>query len=154
MIRAVLRKHCARWGSARSHSRRCKLTNVLERQIVAGEERLDLLERQDALERKRAGIDKDSFATGKDGQRLIAGSDLTTRTGIVAFLKSAGVNDEAVERRIANEFADSDGNVKYGSSPGHQKYGKSNPVKVAAESDANTLNSALRQLEADANRVS
>ncbi|MBT2337358.1 hypothetical protein J7E49_26090 [Variovorax paradoxus] len=44
-------------------------------------------------------------------------------TGIAAFLKSAGVNDDATARRIAREFADEKGNVQFFNNPGQKKYG-------------------------------
>lgn len=98
-------------------------TRVLEAQITAEEKRLDLMERQDALERKRRGVDKSGFAADKDGNRIVAGGDLNTRTGILAFLKSMGVDDEATAKRITNEFADARGDVSYQGSAGQNKYG-------------------------------
>ena len=105
--------------AASDHTR----TDALERQIAAQEKQLDLIERQDALERKRAGVDKDGFATAKDGQRLVMGNDLGTRTGIAAFLKAAGVDDDAKAREIANEFADSNGDIPYINNGAQIKYG-------------------------------
>lgn len=60
------------------------------------------------------------------GNRLGAGTDLGSRTGIVNFLKNAGVNDEAAARRIANEFANTKGEVEYFNNPGQIKYGGRN----------------------------
>ncbi|HSW23107.1 MAG TPA: tape measure protein, partial [Burkholderiaceae bacterium] len=99
-------------------------TQVLEQQIAAEERRLNLLERQAELERRRRGVDKDGFATDKDGNRIAAGGDLNTRTGILNFLRSAGVDDEAVAKRITNDFADPHGNITYMGNPGMKKYGR------------------------------
>lgn len=77
----------------------------------------------DAAERARRGVDEYGFATDKAGKRIVAGSDLATRTGIVNFLKNAGVEDDATARRIANEFADAQGNIPNISNPGQLKYG-------------------------------
>lgn len=75
------------------------------------------------LENKRRAVDKDGFSTGKDGNRIVAGGDLNTRTGIFNFLKSAGVSDDAEARRITSEFSDSQGNIPYMGNPGQMKYG-------------------------------
>lgn len=98
-------------------------TSALERQIQAQEKANQLAERAADLERKRRGVDKEGFSTDKNGNRLVAGSDLGTLTGIASFLKSAGVADEAVARNIAREFADEKGNVIYANTPGQRKYG-------------------------------
>lgn len=98
-------------------------TSALERQIQAQEKANQLAERAADLERKRRGVDKDGFSTDKNGNRLVAGSDLGSLTGIAAFLKSAGVADDAVARNIAREFADEKGNVIYANNPGQRKYG-------------------------------
>lgn len=84
------------------------------------------MERKDALERKRLNVDKDGFSLDKDGKRLTAGGDLTTRTGIKNFLKSAGVTDDAAATRITNEFANSKGEIDYFSNAGQMKYGGAN----------------------------
>lgn len=83
----------------------------------------DAADRAAEAERKRRGVDKDGFATGKNGNTLVAGGDLTTLTGIAAFLKAAGVADDATARKIALEFADAQGNIPYFSNPGQIKYG-------------------------------
>jgi tape measure domain-containing protein len=97
--------------------------SATERLIEAEEKRLALIDRADALERKRIGVDKDGFSTGKDGNRFTAGSDISSLTGIAAFLKNAGVDDDKAARDIAREFADSRGNVQYADNPGQRKYG-------------------------------
>ncbi|MBE0588923.1 MAG: hypothetical protein IH617_12860, partial [Hydrogenophaga sp.] len=74
-------------------------------------------------ERKRLGVDKDGFTLDKSGNRLAMGGDLTTLTGIAAFLKSAGIDDDATARRIATEFSDGKGNIPYFSNPGQKRYG-------------------------------
>lgn len=94
-----------------------------ERLIEAEEKRKALKERDEERERKRLNVDKDGFSTGKDGNRFVAGSDIATLTGIAAFLKNAGVDDDKMARNIAREFADSQGNVQYMDNPGQKKYG-------------------------------
>jgi len=82
-------------------------------------------------EQKRLKVDADGFSTGKDGQRLVAGSDLATRTGVLNFLKQAGVDDENA-RRITEEFADAQGNITFFDNPGQLKYGNRGDTISAA----------------------
>ena len=105
-------------------------TNALQRQNDTLENTLrlrrremDLRQEEIDLENRRRGVDREGFSTDKDGKRIVAGGDLTTLTGITAFLKSAGVADEAKARAIAREFADSQGNITYMDNPGQKKYG-------------------------------
>jgi len=101
-----------------------KLTaDYTERQIALLEREAALMERMDTIERKRQGIDKNGFSTDKSGNTVVAGGDLTTLTGIAAFLKSAGVADDKAARDIAREFADAKGDIPYFSNPGQMKYG-------------------------------
>jgi len=79
------------------------IVNALEKRVAAQERLNAVNERADALERKRLGVDKEGFATDKNGPRIVAGGDLTSLTGIAAFLKSAGVEDDATAKRIALE---------------------------------------------------
>jgi len=67
--------------------------------------------------------DSQGFAADERGNRIVAGGDLTTLTGIAAFLKAAGVDDDAVARSIAREFANAQGEVQYFNNPGQKKYG-------------------------------
>lgn len=99
------------------------IVNALEKRVAAQERLNAVNERADALERKRLGVDKEGFATDKNGQRIVAGGDLTSLTGIAAFLKSAGVEDDETARRIARQFADSKGNVTSTPSQGQLQYG-------------------------------
>lgn len=114
--------------------------SVLERQNAAQEKLNAAVEKAAELERKRLGVDEAGFAADKNGQRIVSGSDLGTRTGIVAFLKSLGVEDDAKARSIANEFADARGEVSETTpSAGQLKYGgkgstKSDALRRAAES--------------------
>lgn len=94
-----------------------------EKVIAAREKENDLIQRAIDLENKRRGVDAEGFSTDKSGNRIVAGGDLNTLTGIAAFLKSAGVADEAKARDIAREFADSRGDVQYFDNPGQIKYG-------------------------------
>jgi tape measure domain-containing protein len=98
-------------------------TSAIEANITALEKKRALEERIAAEERKRKGVDEQGFAADSKGNRIVAGSDLTTRTGILAFLKSAGVTDDAAAKKITNEFADSNGNIGYLASAGQMKYG-------------------------------
>lgn len=75
------------------------------------------------LENKRRGVDASGFAADPKGNRIVAGGDLNTLTGIAAFLKNAGVQDEEKARAIAREFADPNGNVQYIGNKGQAKYG-------------------------------
>jgi len=127
-------------------------TTALERQNAAIERKNAATEKAAELERKRMGVDKEGFSTDKNGKRVDAGGDLTTRTGILAFLKSAGVTDEAEARRIANEFADQDGNIAYWGNAGMKKYGGStisDSLMRAAEKV--TFSDAVRKPQAPAN---
>lgn len=100
-----------------------RAVTALEKQN-AGIERLNAANEKAAdLERKRMGVDKDGFSTGKDGQRFVAGSEIGTLTGVAAFLKAAGIDDDKVARSIAREFADAQGNIMYMDNPGQKKYG-------------------------------
>lgn len=109
-------------------------------------------EAADAAERKRLNIDKEGFSTDKDGNRIAMGGDLSTLTGIAAFLKAAGVDDEAEARRIAKEFANEKGQIDYINNAGQIKYGgrsstMSQAVLAAAEkytfSDKNNKTSSI-----------
>ncbi len=110
------------WGEA---AEKAAAMEVLAREkvIAVREKENDLIQRTIDLENKRRGVDKEGFSTDKTGGRIVAGGDLNTLTGIAAFLKSAGVADDAKARNIAREFADSRGNVQYFDNPGQMKYG-------------------------------
>jgi TP901 family phage tail tape measure protein len=97
--------------------------SALERQNAEVERLNAALEKSADLERKRLNIDKEGFSTGSDGQRIVAGTDLGTLTGIAAFLKSAGVDDDKVARKLALEFSDGKGNIDYIGNAGQKKYG-------------------------------
>ena len=53
------------------------------------------------------------------------GGDPTNKTGLAAFLKAAGVDDDAAVRQIVADFTDEKGNVPYQGSRGMKKYGGS-----------------------------
>jgi hypothetical protein len=78
-----------------------------------------------AAEDKRLGRDSEGFTANKDGSRLSMGTELGTRTGVMNFLKAAGVDDEEVARKLTAEFTDERGNIPYFSNPGQVKYGGS-----------------------------
>jgi hypothetical protein len=86
-------------------------TSEREKAIAAKEKELELRDREAAI--------------SKQGSASMS-SDIATRTGILNFLKQAGVTDEAVAKRLANEFADQNGNVVYSNNPGQLKYGGRN----------------------------
>lgn len=67
--------------------------------------------------------DSQGFAADERGNTIVAGGNLSTLTGIAAFLKAAGVDDDAAARSIAREFANAQGEVQYFNSPGLRKYG-------------------------------
>jgi tape measure domain-containing protein len=69
--------------------------------------------------------DEQGFSADAKGNRITMGGDLTTLTGIAAFLKAAGVADDKAARDIAREFADAKGDIPYFSNPGQMKYGGS-----------------------------
>ncbi|MES2607025.1 MAG: tape measure protein, partial [Pseudomonadota bacterium] len=98
-------------------------TSALERQNAAIERNNAALEKAIDLENKRQKRDKDGFSTGSDGQKIVAGSDLGTATGIFKFLQEAGVKDEAQAKSITRQFLDTQGNVPYFNNPGQIQYG-------------------------------
>ena len=98
-------------------------SDLTNKQLDLLEKEIALVERREALERKRQGVDKDGFSTNKDGNRTVMGGDLNTLTGIAAFLKTAGVADDATARKIAREFADDKGDIPYLNNPGQRAYG-------------------------------
>lgn len=101
-----------------------KLTaDYTERQVALLEKEIALQERRDALERRRLNIDKQGFSTDKDGNRIAMGGDLTSRTGIASFLRSAGVEDESVIERLVKLATDEKGDVKYFNNPIQKMYG-------------------------------
>lgn len=100
-------------------------TTALDRQSAAIERNNAANEKAIDLENKRLNQDREHFATDKNGQRINAGGDLNTATGILNFLQQAGVKDEARAREITKEFLDSQGNVQYSNNPGQIRYGGS-----------------------------
>ncbi len=106
-----------------------KATAALQRQnaereasISAREKELELKQREVDLENKRRGVDRDGFATDKSGQRIVAGTDLGTLTGIKNYLQQAGLDEEQA-KSVAKEFADKKGDIPYFNNPGQVKYG-------------------------------
>ena len=96
-------------------------TNALQKNNSALQKNIDLTEEQQRnLQRGRTA---DGFGIDKMGNKVVAGSDVGTRTGIVNWLRAAGVDDEGEARRIANEFADKQGNVQFFNNPGQKRYG-------------------------------
>lgn len=112
-------------GSARDEntSAMSRQTSATEQLIAARERELAVAEKALELERKRLQIDKEGFSTDKGGNRIVAGSDLMTATGIKRFLQEAGVVDEEQAIAITREFLDTQGNVPYFDNQGQKKYG-------------------------------
>ena len=114
-IQAIQSGINARNGAAGSIDRETSAisANISERErsIATREKELELQEREVALREKE-----------RQGSATMT-NELGTRTGIVNFLKQLGVTDESVAKRIANEFADTQGNVVYSNNPGQLKYG-------------------------------
>jgi hypothetical protein len=83
---------------------------------------LDRLEKRNAEVKSSLQKDSEGFATNTAGNRVVAGGNLTTLTGISKFLQEAGLDEEQA-KRVAQEFSDGKGNVPYFSNPGQIKYG-------------------------------
>lgn len=97
-------------------------TNAINAQTGALGKLASASEAAAAAERKRLNVDKDGFTLNSSGQRLSGNSDVATRTGIVNFLKSAGLTEEqAIE--VSKDFIDSKGDVPFFNNPGQIKYG-------------------------------
>lgn len=109
-------------GRQSSASTMSQQTSALERLNAEKERENAASEKAIALENKRRGVDAQGFSADANGNRINMGGDLTTRTGILNFLKSAGVTDDADARRITNEFTDNQGNVQFTNNPGQIKY--------------------------------
>lgn len=90
-------------------------------------------------------------STQMSGEMRGAGTDLGTRTGIAAFLKAAGVDDDSIARKIASEFADSKGDIPFFNNPGQKKYGGDGGtlsmalLKAAEQYTFGTANSKAQQ---------
>lgn len=84
---------------------------------------LDRMAERNAEVKSSMKMDGQGFAADESGNRIAMGGDLNTLTGIAAFLKSAGIDDDATARRIAMEFSDGKGNIPYFSNPGQKRYG-------------------------------
>lgn len=95
-----------------------------ERSIATREKELELQEREVALREKE-----------RQGSATMT-NELGTRTGILNYLKQAGVTDEAAAKRIANEFADNNGNIVYSNNGGQLKYGGRNSTLSEAVAKA------------------
>lgn len=93
-------------------------TAAISRGMDAREQEIEQKERKIALDEREAAVANKM----REGSASMS-SDVMTRTGIVNFLKQAGVDNEAIARQIANEFADSQGNIVYSNNPGQLKYG-------------------------------
>ncbi|MEP6587138.1 MAG: tape measure protein [Polaromonas sp.] len=123
-----LRDGTSAWGNNSSAIKgntgaRYENSTAMERQNDAQERLNASVEKADALERKRLNIDKSGFSTDSSGNRLVMGSDVSTLTGIVNFLKSAGVDDPAAAKAMALEFSDGKGDIPFLNNAGQVKYG-------------------------------
>lgn len=99
--------------------------SALEQLNATREREIAIKEKAAELDRRERNVDKEGFSTNKDGQRINAGSDLGTATGVRRFLMEAGVTDQAQATALTREFLDSQGNVQYSNNPGQIKYGGS-----------------------------
>ena len=115
----------------RAQAEAVKATAVSAKQATqASNERANALTREATATRQLTeeeqnllrGRTKDGWAINTQGQKVTAGSDVATLTGIANFLKSAGL-DEATAKRVALEFSDGNGNIPYINNPGQMKYG-------------------------------
>ena len=100
-----------------------RAVSALEKQNAAQERLNAATDKAIELEMKRQKVDKEGFSTDKDNKRIVMGTDVGTLTGIAAFLKAAGVDDDAQARKLALEFADGKGNIPYIENAGQKKYG-------------------------------
>jgi TP901 family phage tail tape measure protein len=101
------------------------LTRGVREATAAIQEHIGWLDRLEARNKAvQSSLQKDSegFATNTAGDRVVAGGNLTTLTGISKFLQDAGL-DEGQAKRVAQEFSDGKGNIPYFSNPGQIKYG-------------------------------
>lgn len=117
------------WGEAAEKAAEREVA-AREKVIAAREKEMQLLQRENqliqegiALENKRRGVDKDGFSADKSGQKIVGGSTLKSATGIMNFLKEAGIDDEAEVKRITNKYLDPDGTVTYANNRGQLEYG-------------------------------
>lgn len=115
-------------GLASNWSRAADAANeylkVIERVNLAGGRNADGSYKSNEDSLGIIGSFSDSIkSTQKSGETRSAGTDLGTLTGIAAFLKAAGVDDDATARKIALEFADAKGDIPYFNNPGQKKYG-------------------------------
>lgn len=109
-------------------------TSALDKNNAALQKNIGLTqEQQQNLQRGRTA---DGYGIDKNGNKVVAGGDLNTRTGIVNFLRASGVDDEKVARDIANQYADKNGQVQFFNNPGMRRYGGdtiSDSLRRAAE---------------------
>lgn len=110
------------WGEAAEKAAEREV-QAREKVIATRKKELDLIQQEIDLENKRRGVDKDGFSTDKTGQKIVGGSTVKSATGIMNFLKEAGVDDEAEVKRITSKYLDPDGTVTYGNNRGQLEYG-------------------------------
>lgn len=118
----------ARAGSDALDETTRKARALSEQMRISVEEATDLLERM-----QRLRTDSSGFSVNTQGQTIAAAGN--TRTSIAQALQGYGVPAEDA-RSIANQFADSKGDIPYFSNPGQKKYGGSTlsqAVQKAAE---------------------
>lgn len=118
-------------------------TTSLEAQTAAQEKQIAAAEKAAEQARRLAKVDKEGFSTDKNNQRIVMGSEVSTRMGMENFLRQAGVKTEEGIRKIVTEFTDALGNVQYFNNPGQIKYGG---MQGATMTQA-LLNAAQRQIE-------
>lgn len=87
-----------------------RANSAMERNIATQEKAFELAERQLALEQKRRNVDAEGFALNKEGNRQVALSPTWLST--LNQLKSYGIQDEEVAKRIADEFFGDKGQIR------------------------------------------
>lgn len=130
-IDVIRRKGVAVTGTTNATNANTAATNAntaaISRAMDVREKEIEQKERKIALDEREAAL----AAKAREGSASMS-SDVMTRTGIMNFLKQAGVDDDTVAKRITNEFADSSGNIVYSNNPGQIKYGGRNGTLTEA----------------------
>lgn len=82
------------------------LNDAKERELAALEKAIELKEREDELERKRLGIDRDGFSVNSKGDRVVAEAE--TRESLYEKARNAGLTAQQADR-ISKQFIDERG---------------------------------------------
>jgi tape measure domain-containing protein len=90
------------------------------REAKAMEEVAAATEKAAAAERKRRNVDEKGFSKDSTGTQTV-NAEMPTWLSIFNQAKSRGLSEDQA-RRVANEFADGNGNIPYFDNPGQKKY--------------------------------